>query len=112
MLRTYLRCCQTCPLRPALSKSREIGRFGQQHLPLGDGENRRCFAEFATIYASKYTSNKAKGIVNWSPVKNEDPAVLQALFGASAPTLDSVFDGLADFVELHFEAAFLDGLIA
>ena len=27
----------------------------------------------------------------------EDPAVLQALFGASVPTLDSVFDGLADF---------------
>ena len=32
----------------------------------------------------------------------EDPAVLQALFGASVPTLDSVFDGLADFMEKHF----------
>ena len=42
----------------------------------------------------------------------EDPAVLQALFGASAPTLDSVFDGLADFVDKHFEAAFLDSLMA
>jgi adenosylcobyric acid synthase len=42
----------------------------------------------------------------------EDPAVLHALFGASAPTLDSVFDGLEDFVEKHFEAAFLDSLIA
>ena len=29
-----------------------------------------------TIYASKYTSNKAKGIVNWSPVKNEGNALV------------------------------------
>jgi adenosylcobyric acid synthase len=41
----------------------------------------------------------------------EDPAVLQALFGASTPTLDSVFDGLADYVGQHFEAGFLDALI-
>lgn len=32
----------------------------------------------------------------------EDARVLQALFGASTPTLDSVFDGLADFIEPHF----------
>ena len=42
----------------------------------------------------------------------EDPAVLQALFGASTPTLDSVFDGLADYIAQHFEADFLDSLIA
>ena len=42
----------------------------------------------------------------------EDPAVLQALFGASTPTLDSVFDGLADYIAQHFEAGFLDSLIA
>ena len=42
----------------------------------------------------------------------EDPAVLHALFGASAPTLDSVFDGLADYITQHFEAAFLDSLMA
>ena len=42
----------------------------------------------------------------------EDPVVLQALFGASVPTLDSVFDGLADFAALHFEPGFLDGLVA
>jgi adenosylcobyric acid synthase len=42
----------------------------------------------------------------------EDPAVLQALFGACAPTLDSVFDGLADFIALHFENGVLDSLIA
>jgi adenosylcobyric acid synthase len=45
----------------------------------------------------------------------EDPAALQALFGASlhgpVPTLDSVFDGLADFIELHFEPGFLQGLL-
>jgi len=42
----------------------------------------------------------------------EDPAVLHALFGAAAPTLDTVFDGLADFIGRHFEPGFLDGLIA
>jgi adenosylcobyric acid synthase len=41
----------------------------------------------------------------------EDPAVLQALFGASAPTLDSVFDGLADYITQHFETDFFDSLI-
>ncbi len=41
----------------------------------------------------------------------EDPAVLQALFGATTPTFDSVFDGLADYIGQHFEADFLDGLI-
>ena len=42
----------------------------------------------------------------------EDPAVLQALFGASAPTLDSVFDGLADYLERHIAPGVLDALIA
>ena len=32
--------------------------------------------------------------------------------GVASLNLDSVFDGLADFVELHFEAAFLDSLMA
>ncbi|MGE0331947.1 MAG: cobyric acid synthase [Ramlibacter sp.] len=41
----------------------------------------------------------------------EDPAVLQALFGAAAPTLDSVFDGLADYIEAHFAPAILASLI-
>ena len=41
----------------------------------------------------------------------EEPAVLQALFGASVPTLDSVFDGLADFVERYFAPDVLAGLI-
>jgi adenosylcobyric acid synthase len=42
----------------------------------------------------------------------EDAAVLQALFGASVPTLDVVFDGLADYAEQHFEAGFLASLLS
>lgn len=41
----------------------------------------------------------------------EDPAVLQALFGASTPTLDSVFEGLAGYIAKHFGAGVLDALI-
>ena len=41
----------------------------------------------------------------------EDPAVLHALFGASTPTLESVFEGLADYIDRHFEAGVLDALI-
>ena len=41
----------------------------------------------------------------------ESPAVLKALFGQQAPTLDSVFDGLADYIEGHFSPAVLDGLV-
>jgi adenosylcobyric acid synthase len=41
----------------------------------------------------------------------EDDAVLQALFGAGAPTLDSVFDGLADFIERHFQPGVLESLV-
>ena len=45
----------------------------------------------------------------------EDPAALQALFGARfnkpVPTLDSVFDGLADFIEQHFESGALQALL-
>jgi adenosylcobyric acid synthase len=32
----------------------------------------------------------------------EDPAVVRALFGTTVPTLDSVFEGLADFIDSHF----------
>ncbi|WP_234264791.1 cobyric acid synthase [Hydrogenophaga sp. NFH-34] len=41
----------------------------------------------------------------------EDPAVLRALFGATVPTLETVFDGLADFLERHAEPGVLDRLI-
>jgi adenosylcobyric acid synthase len=37
----------------------------------------------------------------------ENAAVLRALFGAGAPTLDTVFDGLADFIERHFRPGVL-----
>lgn len=41
----------------------------------------------------------------------EEPAVLRALFGAAVPTLETVFDGLADFLEQHVEPGVLDALI-
>jgi adenosylcobyric acid synthase len=42
----------------------------------------------------------------------EDAVVLHALFGAQSPTLETVFDGLADGVARHFEPGVLDALIA
>jgi adenosylcobyric acid synthase len=41
----------------------------------------------------------------------EDAAVMQALFGVATPTLDSVFDGLAGFVDTHFSPHVLDDLL-
>ncbi|MES2280904.1 MAG: cobyric acid synthase [Pseudomonadota bacterium] len=42
----------------------------------------------------------------------EDPAILKALFGASAATLDSVFDGLADYISAHFDTRLLQSFVA
>jgi adenosylcobyric acid synthase len=46
----------------------------------------------------------------------EDPAALQTLFGARlngpVPTLDTVFERMADFIETHFEPGSLNGLLA
>jgi adenosylcobyric acid synthase len=46
----------------------------------------------------------------------EDPVALQALFGVRlsgpVPTLETVFERMADFVETHFEPGVLDGLLA
>ncbi len=41
----------------------------------------------------------------------EDERVLQALFGTQVPSLDRVFDQLADFIEEHFAPGVLDALI-
>jgi adenosylcobyric acid synthase len=41
----------------------------------------------------------------------EDPCALRALFGAQAPTLDAVFDGLADYIEPRFTPGLLHSLI-
>jgi len=41
----------------------------------------------------------------------ESPAVMRALFGADVRTLDSVFDGLADFVDRHFVPGSLQSLL-
>jgi adenosylcobyric acid synthase len=46
----------------------------------------------------------------------EDAAVLQALFGAqlggAVPTLETVFDGLADYIGAHFEPGILQELLS
>ena len=42
----------------------------------------------------------------------EDPAILHAVFGARARDLDTVFDGLADFIAAHFAPGALDALIS
>ncbi len=42
----------------------------------------------------------------------ENSKVMQALFGVDTPTLDAVFDALADQVERHFAAGVLTGLVA
>ena len=45
----------------------------------------------------------------------EDPAALQALFGARlkgpVPTLETVFERMADFIETHFEPGTLAALL-
>jgi adenosylcobyric acid synthase len=41
----------------------------------------------------------------------EQAEVLQALFGAQAPTLETVFDGLADYVAQHFAPQALQDLL-
>jgi adenosylcobyric acid synthase len=41
----------------------------------------------------------------------EQAEVLQALFGAKVPTLETVLDGLADYVVLHFEPGTLQKLL-
>jgi adenosylcobyric acid synthase len=41
----------------------------------------------------------------------EDAGVLRALFGARAPTLETVFDGLADRIDAAFEPGFLRQLV-
>ena len=41
----------------------------------------------------------------------EQSSVMRALFGAQTPDLDNVFDGLADFIETHFQPGVLMGLL-
>ena len=41
----------------------------------------------------------------------EQPSVMQALFGQQTRSLDSVFDGLADFIDTHFQTDVLMSLI-
>ncbi len=41
----------------------------------------------------------------------EKPSVMNALLGRLAPSLDGIFDGLADFIDLHFEPGVLLDLL-
>jgi adenosylcobyric acid synthase len=41
----------------------------------------------------------------------EEPAVLRALFGTGVPALNTVFDGLADFIDRHFKPGMLESLM-
>ncbi len=41
----------------------------------------------------------------------ENPAVMAALFGVQTASLDTVFEGLADFITRHFDDGVLDSLI-
>ena len=41
----------------------------------------------------------------------ESDAVMRALFGAELRPLEAVFDGLADFIDLHFQPGVLHALI-
>jgi adenosylcobyric acid synthase len=41
----------------------------------------------------------------------ESADVIQALFGVRPRSLNEVFDGLADFIDRHFAAGFLRGLV-
>ena len=41
----------------------------------------------------------------------EHPAVVRALFGQGLPSLDSVFEGLADYIDRHFAPGALAGLL-
>jgi adenosylcobyric acid synthase len=41
----------------------------------------------------------------------ESPAVMRALFGSATPTLDDTLNGLADFVDRHFEEGALMSLL-
>jgi adenosylcobyric acid synthase len=42
----------------------------------------------------------------------ESPALLRAMWGATAPSLDSSFDLLADLVDEHLDSHLLDRLLA
>lgn len=41
----------------------------------------------------------------------ESPATIRALFGDATPTLDDIFNGLADFIDHHFEPGVLGNLL-
>jgi adenosylcobyric acid synthase len=42
----------------------------------------------------------------------EDARIVRSLFGSTLPSLENVFDGLADFIDEHFQPGVLESLIA
>jgi adenosylcobyric acid synthase len=70
--------------------------------------------------AAEVLHDEAGGVVGWQAGNVlgvyahglfEQPALLRALFGAEVATLDSVFDGLADYIDKHFTPGALAALL-
>ncbi|MBU6224362.1 MAG: cobyric acid synthase [Burkholderiales bacterium] len=74
-------------------------------LPNGNGIH-----EIATNLAWQNAAGNVTGIYLHGLFEN--PAVLKSLFGAETITLETVFDGLADFLDQHVSAHILQKLIA
>jgi len=79
-------------------------------------------ATAATTYQASVGSPLDASFLGWQNARGnvlglylhglfEDPAVLHALFGITVPTLDAVFDGLADYIGTHFTPGVLDALL-
>ncbi|MBC7681578.1 MAG: cobyric acid synthase [Ferruginibacter sp.] len=80
----------------------------QQHVAMAQG----CDVALAVMPDGLAWQNAAGNVLGlYLHGLLEDPAALQALFGATVPTLDAVFDGLADYVGAHFQPGVLDALV-
>jgi adenosylcobyric acid synthase len=76
---------------PGSSSSAAVAAYGDAHEPIGW---------------------QAGPVIGWyAHGLFEKPSVMQALFGRVAPSLDGVFDALADFIDLHFEPGVLLDLL-
>jgi adenosylcobyric acid synthase len=101
-------------------------RFGAPHGPwaalrdvAAPGYEIRC-GHTAADAASAVLQDAAGQAIGWQagPVLGlyahglfEAPAVLRALFGATVPTLDDSFEGLADLIDEHLDGALLQRLL-
>jgi adenosylcobyric acid synthase len=114
-----------CPIRGSPARGR--GAFGRDHVSgyeihHGQTAQHPAMAAAGDLARVALTGPQAQPLGWQNAAGNvlglylhglfEDPSILQALFGAAVPTLDSVFDGLADFVEQHFAPGVLQALVA